>query len=310
MTVLIKQKDSLEQSIKELEKIAKLPNLPRHTLDRVQVELRTLKAGMQGEKDAAYFIDFDYAPSKNHAVIHDLRLEHQGRVAQIDHLLISRFLKFYVLESKNFTSGLKITKRGEFLAKYNDSYIAIESPIEQNRRHAELLEKLLRDTNVLPTRLGITIRPVILSYVLVSPKSIVQRPAKRNFNTDMVIKADELTRTLENQITKEDALTTVGYIARVVSAETLGQIARTLVTFHKPTTTNYYERFGIDLDKLAQSSTQNSMPSRRIERQEQTSGYFCFKCKKSISQKVAEFCFDDKKRFGGRAYCFNCQKSF
>jgi hypothetical protein len=44
-----------------------------------------------------------------------LRLEHNGRTAQIDHLLINRWMECYVLESKHFNAGLKITEDGEFM---------------------------------------------------------------------------------------------------------------------------------------------------------------------------------------------------
>ena len=37
-------------------------------------------------------------------------------------------------------------------------------------------------------------------------------------------------------------------------------------------------------------------------------GFFCANCKKRITEKVARFCFNNKGRFGGRAYCFDCQK--
>lgn len=42
----------------------------------------------------------------------------------------------------------------------------------------------------------------------------------------------------------------------------------------------------------------------------QSSSKYCFKCKKPISTKVANFCWDNKSRFKGRAYCFDCQKLF
>jgi hypothetical protein len=45
-------------------------------------------------------------------VIHDLRIEHRGRVAQIDHLLINRVLDIFVLESKNYYYGVKISEEG------------------------------------------------------------------------------------------------------------------------------------------------------------------------------------------------------
>jgi hypothetical protein len=37
------------------------------------------------------------------------------------------------------------------------------------------------------------------------------------------------------------------------------------------------------------------------------SRFFCAKCKTSITEKVAIFCFNNKKKFGGKAYCFDCQ---
>ena len=309
--MLIKQKDSLDQSIQQLETIAPRNDLPRHIRERVQMELRTLKAGMRGEKDAAYFINFDFAESKNWAVIHDLRIVHQGLVAQIDHLLVSRFLEFYVLESKSFSTGIKITEQGEFLVEYNSGHVAIESPIEQNRRHGLVLWKVLQNSGLLPIRLGITLQPRIFSYVLVSPKSVVKRPPKKNFNTDMVIKSDVLLKNIEAADEKASTLAVAGSFAKMVSSETLEQIARGLVTLHQPATANYFEKFGIA--PFAPNNPSPILPTPIEEKeivQSHAAGYYCFKCKQPITKRVAQFCFDNKKRFGGRAYCFNCQKLF
>ena len=46
------------------------------------------------------------------SVIHDLRIECEGRVAQIDHLLIGRFLDIWVCETKNFSEGIAINEQG------------------------------------------------------------------------------------------------------------------------------------------------------------------------------------------------------
>src|SRR5690606_42003830 len=74
-------------------------------------ELRIRRAGIKGERDSAYLIDFHFAEAPNWAVIHDLRIEHGNRVAQIDHLLINRWLDFYVLESKHFHAGRSEERR-------------------------------------------------------------------------------------------------------------------------------------------------------------------------------------------------------
>jgi hypothetical protein len=309
--VLIKQKDSLDQSIQQLEAIAQRNDLPRHILDRAQIELRTLKAGMHGENNAAYFINFDFANRKSWAIIHDLRLEHRGYVAQIDHLLISRLLEFYVLESKHFATGIKITDRGEFLVYYNGGYIGIESPIEQNKRHGRVLWMVLQEGGILPTRLGLTLQPRMISYVLVSPKSVVNRPPSKSFNTDMVVKSDVLSNQIEVADAKMGSLEAAIQLTNLVSSETLEQIARKLVALHKPAHVNYYAKFGITSEPQSKTpSMQTNSIQNRSDETYSTSAYYCFKCRKLISQRVATFCFDNKKRFGGRAYCFDCQKSF
>ena len=98
-------------------------------------ELRNLYSGKKGEGSSAYYLDFDFKKSKNWVLIHDLRLEHDGDVAQIDHLLIGRFLDFYVIESKNFNYGVSISDEGDFSYFYKNRPYAIASPISQNERH-------------------------------------------------------------------------------------------------------------------------------------------------------------------------------
>jgi len=149
--MLIKKRDSKQAEIKELTTLLSEP-LPENKKFLIERELRCIQSGDQGEKDAAYFIDFHFASSKNWAVIHDLRLEHQGRVAQIDHLLINRFFNIYVLESKNYAYGVKVTDTGEFLVYYKTRYFSIESPIEQNKRHLIILEQSFKQYDVMPKR--------------------------------------------------------------------------------------------------------------------------------------------------------------
>lgn len=38
--------------------------------------------------------------------------------------------------------------------------------------------------------------------------------------------------------------------------------------------------------------------------------YYCYACHVPISRAVASFCWDRKKRFGGKAYCVDCQSRF
>src|SRR3569623_546912 len=110
--MLIKEADDQTQAMEELERLAAGKGAEAK---QAGIELRNRKAGLKGEAESAYLINFDYGDSPNWAVIHDLRLEHGGRTAQIDHLLINRWMEFFVLESKRFHAGVKITEEGEFL---------------------------------------------------------------------------------------------------------------------------------------------------------------------------------------------------
>ena len=95
--MILKEKDPIGTNLEQLENIAKLPNLPKEKLSKIKKEIKLLKSGNKGEKDSAYFIDFYYKDAQNWVVIHDLRVEYDGFVAQIDHLLINRFLDFILL---------------------------------------------------------------------------------------------------------------------------------------------------------------------------------------------------------------------
>ena len=300
--MLIKSKDSPEEAIQQLEKIQQISGLSEETEANVERELKTLVAGNRGEENSAYFIDFYYRHSPNWAIIHDLRIEYNGNIAQIDHLLINRFLEFYILEFKSYAYGIKITDRGEFLVWHKNRYIAIESPIEQNNRHVYLLEKFLREENILPKRLGINIEPKFRPFVIVSPKSNVIRPPTKKFNTDQVIKSDELFKQIQEDTDNANLVEVFGSVAKLISTETLIEFSKRLVSFHKPASINFYAKFGIETKK------ENPVSERKQEATDKN--YFCAKCGKPITEKAATFCFSNKKRFGGKAYCFEHQKMF
>jgi hypothetical protein len=200
---------------------------------RATEELRIRRAGLRGEAESAYLIDFEFGSNANWAVLHDLRIEQAGRVAQVDHLLINRFLEIYVLESKHFHAGLKITEDGEFL-RWNDfkkAYEGMASPVEQNDRHIKVLKDVIA-TIELPTRLGLRLNPGFYSFVLVSPNSRIDRP--RKFDSSRVIKADQLRKAIWKDIDNENSAVTLLKATRIVSAETVQTIGKRLAAQHKP----------------------------------------------------------------------------
>jgi hypothetical protein len=249
--MIIKKRESKDADIDELRSLLSLP-LPESKRFLIERELRFVKSGDVGEKDSAYFIDFIYSRSKNWAVIHDLRLEFDGKVVQIDHLMINRMFDFYVLETKNFSYLVKITETGDFLVEHNNKYYAIESPIEQNKRHIYLLKDLLDARKIMPTRLGIRIAPAFKNYILISPKSRVIRPSPKKFDTSMVIKADTLETTIMDEIEHISNLSALVSGSKMVTSETLFEVAQDIARLHRPGKIDYKRRFGIEPDVKSQ----------------------------------------------------------
>jgi hypothetical protein len=240
--------DSKQEEIGELEILlkGKLTSYQRFLIER---ELKAVRKGVYGEKDSAYYLDFYFGNSKNWAVIHDLRLEHKGQAAQIDHLLINRAFDIYVLESKNYSYKLKISPEGEFKVYYGKEYIGIPSPIEQNKRHIHLLDLFLRHHDILPKRIGISIKPRFKNLILVSPKAIITRPPEKKFDTSSVIKADILRTKIDQEVDKWNPLSNLATISKICSSSTLVETARRLAVFHKPLKVDFKKKFDLPVQK-------------------------------------------------------------
>jgi hypothetical protein len=231
--MLIKSADDTSAMLAELEarSSAAGPDAKRAT-----DELRRRRAGLKGEAESAYLIDFEFKGSSNWAVIHDLRIEQGGRTAQIDHLLINRFLDFYVLESKHFHAGLKINDDGEFL-RWNDfkrNFEGMPSPLAQNDRHIAVLRDVVAAIE-LPSRLGMRMTPSFFSLVMVAPNARIDR--SRRFDCSRVIKADQLRKTIDKDIDSQGAGLLLKAAARMVASETVMDVAKRIADRHVPAPT-------------------------------------------------------------------------
>lgn len=241
--MILKSKDSRQEDIKELNMLLGLKITAKQRF-LIEKELKCLASGERNEQNSAYYLDFSYKNSQNWAVIHDLRIEHRGRVAQIDHLLINRFLDIYVLESKNYYYGIKITEDGEFLVWSGKGYQAIESPFEQNQRHIQALQSSVEDRNIGPKRLGFAIPISFRNVILVSPTSNVLKPKAATFDLSTVIKADAFVSLVDKVMEKKSIVEA----PKIVGSDTLRDFSEKLARLHRPGSIDYAAKFGISND--------------------------------------------------------------
>ena len=284
--MIIKPMDSLKTRKLELE-ILKSFNLPANKAYLVEQEWKSLNAGEKGEQNTAYLLDFFLGEKKNWAIIHDLRIEYEGKIAQIDHLIITRALDIYVLETKAYGDTLHILDDGSFIASYQEKEYAVSSPIEQNKRHAFILEKAIQP--LLPKRLGIVLKPSIQNYVLIDQNTILKR--SKTFDSSHVIMAAQFLSKLDEKYEALGVGEVLTKASKLISQQSVQDFAEAVAHLHCKSSENYKKRFGI-----TDNDQQEKMP-------------VCQGCEGQVTSKNISYCKNFNERFKGHVYCFNCQKN-
>lgn len=303
--MLIKSADNKGADIAILQKLLAHEGVSHEKKQLIERELRSLSIGIETERQAAFEIDFYAARSNNLFVIHDLRLAIGGRVAQIDHVLMNRAFEVFVLETKTYGTGLSINEEGEFSTIYDGKEVGIPSPAEQNARHISVLKDAFKEIG-LPKRLGIPMQPSFHSVVLVSPKAVINRPKAAKLDAS-IIKLDQFFSWYHQEMDKVRLKDVIG-ILKVCSSHTVRSIGEKLLALHQPARIDYIKKFELASALLCKSPLPIAQMNN-LSGTKQTQ-YFCADCKTSIASVVAKFCWNNKARFGGKAYCRVCQSKY
>jgi len=312
--MIIKEADDQKPSIQRLQTLLLHPDCTADIRKRIEQEIRNIQAGTRGEEEAAFEMKVYWGGSKNWMVLHDLRIEHDGLIAQIDHLLINRAMEMWVCESKHFSEGVSINEHGEFCGFFAGKPYGVPSPIEQNKRHILILKRFFDAGTVnLPKRMGFTIKPDLKSIVLVSKRALIKRPKAKIDSLDCIIKNDQIFKFIDKAI---DQNNNPLLIAKMIGQGTLETLARNIANQHKPIAFDWPAKFGLQ-NETAASVPYNAEAKPEVtqvvqntsEEQKSKQKLICHSCNVSISYNVAKFCWLNKAKFGGNIYCMNCQKT-
>ena len=281
--MIFKEKDPIADQLLELEAALQQPMLAQHR-QRLEKDLAQRRAGLNGENEAAYHINFHLEKHPNWAVIHDLRIEWNGRVAQIDHLLMSRLLEIYIVETKSFRTKVRYANGGWERLNFNH-WEGIPCPVKQNERHIAVLQDLINNLRLAPARLGLTMSPTFHNIVVVQPSCSIIGKYKGDAR---IYRLDGLVRKIRS---KEPAALAV---FKMISPETLYGFAAKLVAHHKP------------------APRTQSILSPQTARQKDTSApapvdLKCESCGGPLSSAEANYCRQKTYRFAGQLLCRKCQ---
>ncbi len=319
--MILKEADDRSVEIQKLREWSQDARIPEEVREKLELDLRIRLAGAKGEGRSAYEIEFHYGNRPDWVIIHDLRLEVNGRTAQIDHLLINPALECYVIETKHYADGFAINERGEFTIFHQGRPRGIDSPHEQNKKHIAVLQEAFDSGLVpLPKKLGLTIRPKLINLILASPKARISLPKGAEADWAHVVKADALKSWIVNRVKDMH----VGQLfvggMKMVTEETLVEVGRALVALHQPTEVNPYkivERYGLSryLNQMPAATpvpvrtvTPPVAPAKPPEVVEEGAPC-CQGCGATVEPKVVSFCRlpQNVGKFGGKILCRECQ---
>jgi hypothetical protein len=250
--MVIKSADNRTEDLAELTALLTDPGLSATQKKRIQQEIKNLEKGAWGEKQAAYYLDFHFDKYKNTIVLHDLQLVlSNGRSAQIDHLIINRFLDIYILESKNWNQ-LTVDEAGACTI-WDGRIVGVASPLEQARRHAEVLK---RTFEVDPQLRVLAPRQNISCKVLLGSGCHLEAVHHREF----FIKADAFHSIWEKEIENESMLNDVLALSRMVKRDNLIKVGTILSELHNPGRRDWRAKFGIP----PTSSPEQPLPNKVV----------------------------------------------
>ena len=323
--MIIKPTSDLKARIATLQTLLARPDASDKTKKIIEQDIRNLQAGAKGESEAAYEMEFYYGVSTDWMIIHDLRIVCEGRVAQIDHLVINRWLDIWVCESKHFAEGISIDDKGECATFYNGKPQGTASPLEQNRKHIIVLESLFKtDIIKLPTRLGFKIKPTLYSLILVSKGARIGRPKTKIEGIENIIKNDQFKAHIDKTLIEDNNFFSR---AKKIGRDALADFAHKLARLHQPIEFKIYEKYG--LPKVPPRSQQN-VSNTQVKQQDPIAKpeaitaaldlaeathmtkqkIRCETCGETVTDKVVQFCLTKVSKYDGKIHCIKCQQKY
>jgi len=173
-------------------------------------------------------------------LIHDIRLEFNGKSAQIDHILISP-LGIILLESKSFKGNLTIKSDNSFQVKYNNKIYTFPNPLEQSKRHALVVKEIIERYIEIPKRIKLLGGIEVKNSVLINPKTtVINRELPANF-----YRSDSFVTEYNKMIDNLSGINLVKSLATFYTEELRLKIAKQLLGLHKPISIDYTKKFPI-----------------------------------------------------------------
>jgi len=252
------------------------------------------KAGEEAEKQMAFYLKREFAKDADVFVFNDLRLIHDGEVAQIDHFVLHKY-GFALIESKSVAGTVEINEYGEWIRMFNNKPSGMPSPVLQLERQQDILKNKL-EANA----------PELLGKLI----GLQKRFGGRKY--DQIVAISDKTRIVRKQSTedihKADAV--AGILRNQIKEYKRGRITADTVCFNKKEM-QALRRFFLAEHCEKASLTDRKPVGRRINKEKKA---------KSVSNEMINtekhdywYCqcgqeFEIRHKYNFYKYCLNCRK--
>lgn len=218
-----------KESNKQLEDLIKLKDKVKEEKTKyILKDINNIKQGLEGERRVAYELENSFIPM---LVLHDLRIEVDGHIAQIDFLLITDYF-ICVLENKLLNGDISINNLGEFTRKTKYKTEGVYSPIVQNERHIKILKQLFKKHSIAKM---VEIDSLV---IMANPKSIIRRQYAPKDIKNKIIRYDQIANMIE---TKNKLYKSKGSM----SEDKMYNISNFLINQHKEATYDYIKKYSL-----------------------------------------------------------------
>lgn len=202
--------------------------------------------GQRAEKQMAFYLKRAFQENDKICVINDLRIEKDGDIAQIDHLIVHSY-GFIVIESKSVTSEISVNDYGEWSRCYQQQNKGMPSPVEQAKRQAQFLLDYLVSNESHLIRKALIFQSSFTNFkfdvlVAISDSGIINRPKK--IKIEEVYKADQIVEKI-SALVKGYSGVNEGFLSLKVNysfhSDSKEKIEKFLVGSHSPAKVNTIE---------------------------------------------------------------------
>ncbi len=248
----------IDSKNKDIETLKKLFTQSKSEAQKslIAKDLKMLENGYKSEQENAYYLNFSFEDSKRSILLHDIRLEHNGKTAQFDHILISPF-EITILESKSFKGILTINQDNSLLIKYGNKMETCPNPIEQNNRHKKVLNDFINDYFNVPLRLKMLGGIKIEHKVLIHPNTtITNKKLPENF-----VRSDSFASIRAKELDMIGVVDAVSTLAAFLSIDQTKEIANLLILHHKPIKFDYTLKY-----KTSNNPTEETITPLEVEK--------------------------------------------